>query len=259
MLRSRMLDAAFWGLIQGLTEFLPISSSGHLVLVPALLGRDGPDLATSAVLHIGTLIAVLVYYRHELREVVRFTREGRRLLSFMPIGTIPAGAAGLLLRDPLDRLNEQPQWVAVAMIAMGIVMVASKVLERGKRRATEVRLRDAIVMGFGQAVALIPGVSRSGATIASGMVEGFEPREGANLAFLLGIPAIAGAGLLNFVDLVQDDGGTIGLELLVGMFVAAVVGYLAIAGLLSLIRRTGLVPFGWYCVGFGVLALLLNV
>ncbi len=254
-----MLDAAFWGLIQGLTEFLPISSSGHLVLVPALLGRDGPDLATSAVLHIGTLVAVLVFYRYELREVVRFTPEGKRLLGFMLLGTIPAGAAGLLLRDPLDSLNEQPKWVAVAMIAMGIAMIASKLLAGGRRRSDEVRPRDAIVMGVGQALALIPGVSRSGATIATGMAEGFEPREGANLAFLLGIPAIAGAGLLNFVDLVRDDGSTIGLELLVGMIVAAAVGYLAIAGLLGLIRRTGLVPFGWYCAGFGVLALLLDV
>lgn len=252
-----MLDAAFWGLIQGLTEFLPISSSGHLVLVPALLGRDGPNLATSAVLHIGTLAAVLAYFRGDLVEVVRFTPEGRRLLRFMVIGTIPAAVAGLALRDPLDRLNEQPRWVAVAMICAGVVFIFTRLLDKGRRHAREVRGRDGIIMGLGQALALIPGVSRSGTTIASGMLEGFEHREGASLAFLLGIPAIAGAGLLNFVDLLADDASGLGPELLLGMVVAAVVGYAAIAGLLGLIRVTGLVPFGWYCVAVGALSLIL--
>lgn len=256
MLRALMLEAAFWGLIQGLTEFLPISSSGHLVLVPALLGREGPDLATSAVLHVGTLVAVLAYFRLDLREVIRFTDEGKRLLRFMIIGTIPAAVVGLTLRDQFDRLNEQPQWVAVALISMGVVMILTRRLDRGRRRATEVRGRDGIVMGLGQALALIPGVSRSGATIASGMLEGFEHREGASLAFLLGIPAIAGAGLINFVDLAADDGAAVGGELVLGMVVAAVVGYAAIAGLLSLIRRTGLAPFGWYSVVFGIVALI---
>ncbi len=252
-----MLDAALWGLIQGLTEFLPISSSGHLVLVPALFGRNGPDLATSAVLHIGTLAAVLVYFRADLIEVVRLTPEGKRLLNFMLVGTIPAAVVGLALRGPIDTLNEQPRWVAVAMICAGIVFVSTKMLDHGRRHAREVRGRDGIIMGIGQSIALIPGVSRSGITIASGMVEGFEHREGASLAFLLGIPAIAGAGLLNFIDLIGEDAAGLGPELLLGMLVAAVVGYAAIAVLLGLIRRTGLAPFGWYCIGFGALALVL--
>ncbi len=251
-----MLEAAFWGLIQGLTEFLPISSSGHLVLVPALFGREGPDLATSAVLHIGTLAAVLAYFRHELREVLRFTHEGKRLLRFMVIGTIPAAIIGLAFRDWFDTLNENPRWVAVAMIAMGVLMVLTRFLDRGRRRASEVRPRDAWVMGLGQAVALIPGVSRSGSTISSAMFEGFERREGASLAFLLGIPAIAGAGLINFVDLASEDASGLNIELLVGMAVAAVVGYAAIAWLLSLIGRLGLAPFGYYTIAFGILALV---
>lgn len=252
-----MLQAVFWGAIQGLTEFLPISSSGHLVLVPALLGREGPDLATSAVLHVGTLAAVLIYYRADLMEVLRFTDDGKRLLRFMLIGTIPAAAVGLILRDQFDQLNEQPKWVAVAMILMGVVMILTRFIDHGRRRAEEVRLRDAIVMGVGQSVALVPGISRSGATISSGMVEGFERRDSANLAFLLGIPAIAGAGLINFVDLAGANGGGINASVVVGMVVAGVVGYAAIATLLGLIRRTGLAPFGWYCVGFGLLSLIL--
>lgn len=252
-----MLEAALWGLIQGLTEFLPISSSGHLVLVPALFGRDGPDLATSAVLHIGTLVAVLVYFRREVAGVLRFTESGRRLLRFMAIGTVPAAVAGLALRDPLDRLNEQPRWVAVAMILAGVVFVLTKLLDTGRRVAGENNARDAWVMGTAQAIALIPGVSRSGITITAGMAERFERRDAATLAFLLGIPAIAGAGLINFVDLAAEGGASLGAELFVGTMVAAVVGYAAIAALLGLIRRTGLAPFGWYCIGFGTLSLIL--
>ncbi len=186
----------------------------------------------------------------------RWTEHGKRLLRFMLIGTIPAGTAGLLLRDWFDQLNEQPRWVAVAMIAMGGIMIATRFLEPGRRRAGEVRIRDAVVMGVGQAFALIPGVSRSGATITSGMVEGFEPRDSANLAFLLGIPAIAGAGIIEFTSLASEEGG-IASETWLGLAVAAVSGYAAIALLLRLIRRAGLFPFGLYCVAAGVAAFVL--
>lgn len=250
-----MLDAALWGLIQGLTEFLPISSSGHLVIIPALLGREGPDLATSAVLHIGTLAAVLIYFWRDLVGVIRWTDQGKRLLFFVVVGTIPAAAAGLALRDPLDRLNEQPRLVAIALIGTGLMLLGSRFIRIGDRREDSLDGRSAIVMGLSQALALIPGVSRSGTTITAGLFEGFEPREAARLAFLLGIPAIAGAGLLNFVDLADDPSG-IGAELLVGMLVAGLVGYAAIAFLLRLIARSGLTPYGWYCVGLGTLALV---
>ena len=252
-----MLDAVLWGLIQGLTEFLPISSSGHLVLVPALLGRDGPDLATSAMLHLGTLAAVLAYYRTELAEMLRLTTVGKRLLRFLVIGTIPAATAGLLFETRLERLNEQPRLVAVAMLLAGGAMVATRWIAVGLRRRDAAGTGDAVVIGLAQAVALIPGVSRSGATIAAGLNQKFARRDSANLAFLLGIPAIAGAGLLSFVSLAREGAGGIEGNLFLGMGVAAVAGYAAIALLLGVIRRTGLVPFGWYCIGFALLSLVL--
>lgn len=251
-----MLNAGFWGLIQGLTEFLPISSSGHLVLVPALFGQEPPDLATSAVLHLGTLLAVLVYFRRDLAEVVRFTPDGRRLLRFMVIGTIPAGVIGLAFRGPLEEMNQKPRFVAVALILTGLILLATRFLERGVRKQQETGDMDAIVMGLGQAVALIPGVSRSGTTIAAGLTRSFERLDAASLAFLLGIPAIAAAGLLNFVDLASEGGGGVTGAILFGTAIAAVSGYLAIAGLLGLIRHTGLMPFGVYCITLGVLALI---
>jgi len=249
-----VLDSAFWGLIQGLTEFLPISSSGHLVIIPALLGRPGPDLATSAVLHVGTLGAVLAYFWRDLLEVVRRTPHGKRLLMFLIIGTVPAGVAGLAFRDVFEQLNEDPRLVAIALIGTGIMLLATRFITLGKRTEDSVDTQSAVVMGLGQAIALIPGVSRSGTTITAGLLEGFEPRQAARLAFLLGIPAIAGAGLLNFVDLADEPSG-LAPGLFVGVLVAAGVGYAAIAFLLRLIERFGLVPYGWYCVGLGTVSL----
>ncbi len=251
-----MLDAVLWGLIQGLTEFLPISSSGHLVLVPAVLGRDGPDLATSAVLHLGTLAAVLLYFRAEVSEVLRLTEQGKRLLRLLVIGTIPAAVLGFTFKNGFEWLNERPAAVAIALVLTGLALFATRWMPRGRRTIPDSSDWDATTLGFGQALALIPGVSRSGATIATGLVRGFDRAEAARFSFLLGIPAIAGAGLLEFIDLANDGGGVTSATW-VGMAVAALAGYAAIALLLRLIERAGLAPFGIYCVGFGTIALIL--
>jgi undecaprenyl-diphosphatase len=250
-----MIEAAFWGLIQGLTEFLPISSSGHLVLVPALLGREGPDLATSAVLHLGTLIAVLAFFRRDVKDMVKLNARGRGLLRLLVIGTIPAAAIGLAAKGPLERLNEDPSAVAIAMVVAGCVMIATRFIGQGRRGIETVTDRDAVVIGAAQALALIPGITRSGMTITGGIVMDLRSGEAARFSFLLGIPAIAGAGLLEGAELMQSTQG-IPAKTWVGVAVAAVAGYMAIALLLRLIRRIGLVPFGGYCVGFGVLAFL---
>jgi len=190
-----MLEAAFWGLIQGLTEFLPISSSGHLVLVPALLGQEGPDLATSAMLHMGTLLAVLVYFRHEVMQVLTFTVQGRRLLLLLLVGTVPAAVLGLTLESQFEWLNERPTAVAIALFLTGIMLFATRWITIGARRAEDATFADSIIIGLGQALALIPGVSRSGTTISTGLLRGFTGADAARFSFLLAIPAIAGAGL----------------------------------------------------------------
>ena len=250
-----MLEAAFWGLIQGLTEFLPISSSGHLVLVPALLGQDPPDLATSAMLHLGTLLAVLIYFRREVFEVLTFSEKGKRLLMLVLIGTIPAAVLGLAFESQLDQLNERPAGVAIALFLTGVVLFSTRWLTPGERDVGSATIKDTVMIGLGQAVALIPGVSRSGSTISTGLLRGFTHAEAARYSFLLGIPAIAGAGLLKGKDLI-DSGRGISSEILVGVVVAALSGYAAIAFLLRLIGRTGLAPFGAYCMAAGVVALI---
>lgn len=254
-----MLAAIIWGLVQGLTEFLPISSSGHLVVVPAFLERAGMDIASpslevSAVLHLGTLIAVLVYFRADVLKVLRFRSdaEGRRILLLVAVGTIPA-ILGLPLESTLNEFQQTVSNVGWTLMATGLILVVGQRLAQGMRVLADGHIPDAIVVGVAQAFALIPGISRSGITISAGNGRGFQPVEAARFSFLLGIPAIAGAGATQLPDVI--DAG-LGADLVVGLVVAAVSGYLAIAFLLAALRRTGLIPFAIYCLAVGLLTVL---
>ena len=252
-----MLTAALWGLVQGLTEFLPISSSGHLVLVPALLGIDEPDLATSAVLHLGTLAAAVWYYRHDLMTAARFRTDpnGRRIVWLLAIGTIPAAIAGTTLDGPLEIVFDEPWIAAVALVVTGLLLLASLALPVGERRLEDGRWPDALVVGMAQAFALVPGISRSGMTITAGMAQGLSRVEAARYGFLLAVPAIAGAGVLEGRRLL--DAGGFEPQLLVGVVVAAVTGYAAISFLVGLLARRGMAPFAAYCIVAGTVAYFL--
>ena len=246
-----MLAAAIWGLVQGLTEFLPISSSGHLVIVPEFLDELGfdiaaPSLAVSAVLHLGTLLAILAYFRDDLRKVVRLRKnpEGRKIALLVAVGTIPA-LVGLPLRDRLESLQDDVTKVGIALIATGVILVIGQLFAKGLRQLIDGRIPDALVVGVAQAFALIPGISRSGATITAANTQRFEPTQSARFSFLLGIPAIAGAGLISLPELFEA--GAFGWDLVVGLVVAAVSGYAAIAIVLASLRRIGLLPFAVYC------------
>ena len=250
-----MLNAVLWGLVQGLTEFLPISSSGHLVLVPAFAGVDQPDLATSAVLHIGTLVAVVAYYRQDLLKLARFNRDpdSRRILKLLALGTIPA-VVGVLVEDQVGSLQESTTAVAIALLATSVVLFVSGLFMEGKLTLERLPLRDGFIIGVAQAIALIPGISRSGMTITTGMNRGLERTEAARFSFLLAVPAIAGAGLLQSLELAGSGG--IPPEVWVGMAVAAASGYMAIAVLLKALARFGLRPFAFYCLVVGIISLV---
>ena len=251
-----MLNAILWGLIQGLTEFLPVSSSGHLVLIPALLNREGPDLATSAMLHLGTLAAVLVYYRSDVAEMARFDRPGRRMVTLIVIGSIPAVILGFALKDKVEELVSNPRAVAVMLIVTGLILVSTRMIRVGTRTIRQIGPLDSFLIGLAQASALIPGISRSGMTISTGLMRGMTRTDAARFAFLLGIPVIAGAGLLGMVDVVTSDAG-VPASVWVGVVVAAVSGYAAIAFLLRVLTHVGLAPFGIYCIAFGTLSFVL--
>lgn len=255
-----MLSAIVWGLVQGLTEFLPVSSTGHLVIIPAYLNRVGleviePSLEVSAFLHLGTLLAVLVYFRDDVLRMLWGHRdpEGRRILILVVVGTLPA-LVGLFLEAPLERFQDSVANVGWALMATGVILIIGNRLATGRRVLTEGRPRDALIVGVAQAFALIPGISRSGMTISAGNGTRLHPLEAARYSFLLGIPAIAGAGLLQIPDLAEA--GQLGPEAWVALAVAAVAGYGAIALLLAALRSIGLLPFAGYCLVVGLLTVV---
>lgn len=249
-----MLQAVLWGLVQGLTEFLPVSSSGHLVLVPAALGVDPPDLATTAVLHLGTLLAVLAYYRRDVVAMVRFDEHARRLWWLIILGTVPA-LIGLVVEKQLEVIQESVHLVAGALLVTGVVLLVSTRVAERTRVLEDGTWIDALGIGIAQAFALIPGISRSGMTITTGLARGFDREQAARYSFLLAVPAIAGGGLLELLKL--SSAGGFGSTVWVAMAVAAVSGYLAIAGLIKILVRRGLFPFAIYCFVVGAAALIL--
>ena len=256
-----MLSAIVSGLVQGLTEFLPISSSGHLVLVPAFLSAAGieleePSLTVSAVLHLGTLAAVLVYFRADVRRLLTFRpdREARRVWLLLIVGTIPA-LVGLPLEGALEEFQDDPRRVGAALIGTSVILFVGSRLGGGRRRMEDGRVPDALVVGVAQAFALIPGISRAGSTIAAGSARGFTPAEAARYSFLLGIPTIAGGGFLELLDMTGRGG--FGPPMWVGLAVSAVSGYAAIALLLAALRRIGLLPFAVYALVVGTAAVVL--
>lgn len=251
-----MLEAILWGLVQGLTEFLPVSSSGHLVLVPAALSIDPPDLATTAVLHLGTLLAVLAYYRNDLVYLLKFRTDenARRILLMLAVGTVPAVVLGLAFEGLLEELQESTTAVGVALIYTGAVLWVGSRLATGDKTAEDLTAKDAAIIGVAQSIALIPGVSRSGMTISTGFLRGLDREQAARFAFLLAIPVILGGGFLQALDLA--DSGGLRPELGVGVVVAAVSGYGAIAVLIRGLSRWGMRPFSWYCWVVGIAAIL---
>jgi undecaprenyl-diphosphatase len=262
-------QAAVLGIVQGLTEFVPISSSAHLVIVPFLLRWPVPDLAFDAAVHIGTALAVVAYFARDLADIIggavrvaiRRDREGdrgrARLVGLLAVGTIPAAVVGLLVEGLFEDLFTTSADVIrigalivglFLLVTAGLLLAGEGVLARrgGRgRRLPEVTWRDAVIVGLFQAVAIAPGISRSGATIAAGLFVGLAREPAARFSFLLSLPAIAGAAIVSLPDV--PPGADLGL-LILGGVVAAVAGFAAIAFLLRYLRTRTMRPFAVYCV-----------
>ena len=257
------LDAFILGLIQGLTEFIPVSSSGHLVITNYLLGiNDG--FIYSVLLNFGTTLALLVYYRKKITEIIVRSFRGKEwsLLIKLAVSTIPAAIIGFTLATQIENLNLMPWVVIVMLVVVGIIMI-----KFGKARPdasdepieTSVNYRTAVKVGLAQAVALIPGTSRSGITILTGLQSKLSASKAAEYSFLLAIPTILGASLKVFffdggLDFVKSNFGVF----LVGNITSFISGFLAVAFLIRLLSTRGLKDFGWYRIGLAaVLAILL--
>jgi undecaprenyl-diphosphatase len=264
-----LLSAAFLGILQAATEFLPVSSTAHLLVFGELLGHDLADArfrAFATIIQSGTTVAVLAYFRREIGALlyagVRSIARGRpletaesRLGWFIVLGTLPAAVAGKLLEERIEALGN---WViAASLVGLGLVLVAAERLARHERRVEDVTARDALLIGIGQALALVPGSSRSGTTITAGMLLGFTREAAARFSFLLSVPIILGAGAYKLWKTIPVLRGAPewALATAVGTAVSAVAGYLVIEWLLGWLRtRTTYLFVAWRIVAGVALA-----
>lgn len=259
-----VIQAVLLGAVQGLTEFVPISSSGHLVLVPASLGWAPPGLAFDVLLHVASLIALVAYFWGDLIALVRGTITGdagaRRLAGLLVLGTIPAAIAGVVLGDYFEASFEDAKSTALQLGITAVILVAgeqmlrwhtkrSEASDRALRSIEDLRWPDALGIGVAQAVSILPGISRSGATISTGLALRVSRDDSARFVFLLAIPALFGAALVKLPDL---GASTLGTGSAIGGFISSLVfSYLAIAGLIRYLRTNNLYPFAVYCVVAG--------
>jgi len=254
-----VLKAFVLGLVQGLTEFLPVSSSGHLVLADYLLHVKSGNIAFEVSVHLGTLLAVIVYFRRDLaRVIVEFFRggEGRRTGWMLILASVPTAIIGFAFKDTFESLFQSPRSAAAGLLVTSILLFFAERVHGGQRSLGRVRTFDALLIGTMQGLAIIPGISRSGSTISAGLFSGLSRDTAARFSFLLSIPAIIGAGLLEAKDL-TDLGANFAGPALVGTLTAAVSGYLAIGILMAVLRRGKLYGFSAYTAIVGVLGLLL--
>jgi len=257
-----IIHAVILALVQGLTEFLPISSSAHLILVPVLTGWPDQGLAFDVAVHFGTLAAVVIYFREELLAMARswssslVTRnpDDEAMLAWaVLLGTIPLGLAGLLLHDYVETVLRSPLVIATTTIVFGLLLgYADKV---GARTRCEYRLGAGrvAVIALAQVLALIPGTSRSGITITAGLLVGLDRKAAARFSFLLSVPAIAMAGVYELTNLVESVESVQWLDIFVGILVSGVSAYLCIHWFLKLLDRIGMLPFVVYRLILGVI------
>jgi undecaprenyl-diphosphatase len=256
------LEAIVLGLVQGLGEFLPISSSGHLIVVPWLLGWPPHSLAFDVALHLGTLVAVGAAFASDWRRLLsaglRGVFRGRplaeadsRLLWLLALASIPGALAGLVLDDWAETVFRSPALVATTMALMGGVLWWA---DRRRGTSRTVSARDGILIGLAQALAIVPGVSRSGATISMGLFLGYEREEAARFSFLLALPITFGAAVVKVPALLRETSDATAVVL--GMVVAGVSGFLAIRFLLSYVRTRDYRPFVYYRLLFSLLVLV---
>jgi len=261
------IEAVVLGIVQGLTEFLPISSTGHVRVIPALFGWQDPGAAFSAVIQLGTMAAVLIYFQRDIRRITAawvkglWNKDVRRTPDsiagwYIALGTIPVVVFGFAFRHQISSGARSLTIVAAALVVGGVLMLVVDRIAKLERTIESLNRRDAIIIGFAQALALIPGVSRSGSTIVMGMLVGFDRTTAARFSFLLSIPAVVLSGLFELKDVGEGGGPAWGMTI-VATLCAFAIGYASIAFLLRYLVRHSLAAFAVYRIAFGILILVL--
>ena len=271
-----ILSAIILGAVQGLAEFLPISSSGHLVLIPYLLGVE-TNLAFDTVLHIGTLVAIFTFFWNDIIDLIKGfilsiidLSEGKdkfiaglnnsvqkRFSWLIIIGSIPTAIIGFLLKDAIETIFRGTIFVGIFLIITGLLLYYSEKQRHGNITAKKMSFKQAVIVGICQGLAVLPGISRSGATISSGLCLGLEREYAARYSFLLSIPAVVGAGIIQIKDIATID---VSFTILLAGFISSVVfGYLAIKLLMKMIKGWSLNIFAYYCWIIGILTVIASV
>ena len=262
------LQAIVLGIVQGLTEFLPISSTGHLRIVPAFLGWEDPGAAFTAVTQLGTMAAVLLYFREDLWRIatiwLRSLREPElrgtldaRMGWYIGLGTIPIAIFGFVFKDQIEEGARSLYLIGTTLIVLGLLLLLAEKLATHDRPLERINRRDAIVIGFAQAAALVPGVSRSGATLTAGLFLGFDRTSAARYSFLLSVPAVVLSGLFELRK-IGDDGGAGFVPTAIATLLAFIVGYATIAFLLRWLTSHSTAIFVVYRVALGALVIALT-
>jgi undecaprenyl-diphosphatase len=260
-------QAIVLGIVQGLTEYLPVSSTAHLRIVPAFMGWEDPGAAFTAVTQLGTMAAVLLYFRADLWRIARAWLASlrrpelrgqldARMGWYIVLGTIPIGIFGFVFADQIESGARDLYLIGTTLIVLGLVLLLAERVGKRDRSIEEINRRDGILIGFAQALALIPGVSRSGATITAGLFLGFDRASAARYSFLLSVPAVVVSGLFELREIGGEEGAGVGPTIL-ATFAAFVVGYASIAFLLRWLTRHSTAVFVAYRVALGALVLAL--
>lgn len=236
-------EAIFLGIVQGIAEFLPISSSGHLTLLEAMLGLHSENLELNIALHFGSLISILWVYRGQVIPVLKQPR----LVGAIVIATLPVVIVGLTFKDRFEQAASSPLITAFGLLYTSVLLFITPKIDRGERTLENIRYRDALVVGLMQAIAPIPGISRSGSTIVGGLLTGMKREAAANFSFYIAVPVLMGATLLQMKDVVEEGGLKNPLvPVLIGTAISAIVGIFALESLLRIIAARKLYWFAWY-------------
>ena len=248
------LIALLLGVVQGITEFLPISSSAHLALLEHYLHVAQAGLGFDILLHVGTLVALVAYFYQDWLDMAhafispsRYNRPERKMLLFLIIATIPGALAGVLLEKKAETIFREPARIAILLGVVGLLLILGEILARHRRRLDQITLKDAVLIGLSQAFAIMPGVSRSGITMTTGLFLGFNRRSAAHFSFLMSTPIIAGAGLHHIPKWIHEPAGTLGLlPATLGFLAAVISSYLTIKYLMRFLQNHTFIPFAVY-------------
>lgn len=246
-------EAIFLGIVQGIAEFLPISSSGHLCLLEAILGRSSENLELNIALHFGSLISILWVYRGQVIPVLKQPR----LVGAIVIATLPVVFTGFTFKKQFELASASPLITGFGLLYTSLLLFVTPRIDRGQRLLEEIRYRDALVVGLMQAIAPLPGISRSGSTIVGGLLTGMKREAAANFSFYIAVPVLMGATVLQIKDVVEEGGLTNPIvPVLIGTVVSAIVGIFALQSLLRIIAARKLYWFAWYVLIVAVITFI---